>query len=154
MPDRERAAARVMLLDGDRHALGARVDALRRAGLNADGYETISDALASALAAPPAVIVIDLERPDADGFGFAMQLRADCRTSALPVIALTAAWTAEIRSRAARAGIGVLLLEPCAADHLLAEIERALQPLHHWGSVMADPRRTRAGARRQVPLSE
>jgi DNA-binding response OmpR family regulator len=128
MARRALAAGRVVLVEDDPLTLNARAVLLRDAGYDAATYSTAIDALTSALAEPPSVVVTDLALPDIDGFSLALELRADRRTRHVPVIGMTAAWTADVRCRAARTGIDVLLLKPCAPEHLLAEIGRALQP--------------------------
>jgi two-component system chemotaxis sensor kinase CheA len=50
------------------------------------------------------VAVTDVEMPDVDGFEFAEALRADPRTAALPVIALSSSVSAEAIERGRQAG--------------------------------------------------
>jgi two-component system chemotaxis sensor kinase CheA len=50
------------------------------------------------------IVITDVEMPEMDGYEFAETLRADPRTSALPVIALSSAVSAEAIERGRRAG--------------------------------------------------
>jgi DNA-binding response OmpR family regulator len=120
--------ARVLLIDRDPRVLGDRVDTFREAGFDASGLMGAAEALTTAFEAPPAVAIIDLTSGDLDGFALAQALRGDHRTHHIPIIGMISAWSADVRTRAARAGICVLLLEPCVHEHLLAEVRRALQP--------------------------
>jgi len=74
--------------DNDKNAKLAR-DVLRAAGLRTLEAIDGADALAQARRALPAVILLDLRLPDLDGVDVARQLKADSRTAAIPVIAMT-----------------------------------------------------------------
>jgi DNA-binding response OmpR family regulator len=65
--------------------------------------------------------------PGLDGFGLAAALRADSLTKDVPIVGMTAHWTAETRSEGQRSGFSAMLLKPCTPTHLLAEIERVLK---------------------------
>lgn len=120
--------ARVLLIDRDPRLLHDRVAAFREAGFDPSGCTRAAEALTAAFAVPPAIAVIDLTSGDLDGFALALELRGDHRTHHIPIIGMISAWSPDVRARAARAGICVLLLEPCVHEHLLAEVRRALQP--------------------------
>lgn len=124
----KQSGARVLLVDRNAQLLRDRVATFRDAGFDAAGCTTAAEALTAAFDAPPAIVIIDLTSGDLDGFALALELRGDHRTHHVPIIGMISAWSAEVRARAARAGICVLLLEPCVNEHLLAEIRRALQP--------------------------
>jgi CheY-like chemotaxis protein len=120
-------SARVLVVDEDSHARKLLIELLREAGVEASGCGSAADALAAAFVEPPELVITDVASGGIDGFTLAHELRTDRRTQDVPVIALTSGWTASIRARASRAGIGVLLLKPCAREHLLGEVARALQ---------------------------
>ncbi len=68
---------------------------LARVVLLAAGYEvatagTAEEARAAVAAAPPRLILMDIQLPGTDGLTLTRQLKADARTRAIPVIALTA----------------------------------------------------------------
>lgn len=131
------ARPRILLIDRDREVLRDRLESLRDAGFDAVASTVASEALKTAFDAPPAVVIVDLTSSEVDGFALALELRGDHRTHNLPIIGMISAWSAEVRARAARAGVCVLLLEPCVHDHLLAEVRRALHPARQMAHVAA-----------------
>ena len=78
----------------------------------------------------PDIVVTDIAMPGLDGFGLAAALRADSLTKDVPIVGMTAHWTADTRSEGHRAGFSAMLLKPCLPTHLLAEIERTLNQKH------------------------
>ncbi len=118
---------RVLLAEDDIHALNGYLEFLASAGFDATGVPDGTEALAIAHRDLPDVIVTDVSMPGLDGFELAVELRAEGRTRGIPIIGMTAHWTAEVRMTAARVGIGALLLKPCLPDHMVAEVRRALQ---------------------------
>lgn len=121
------SGARVLLVDRDQQVLRNRIETFRVAGFDAAGCACAAEALAAALDTLPAIVIIDMTSDDLDGFTLALELRGDHRTHHVAIIGMISAWSADVRARAARAGICVLLLEPCVDEHLLAEVRRALQ---------------------------
>jgi two-component system cell cycle response regulator DivK len=75
--------------DNERNRRLAR-DVLRHAGARTLEAASASEALAVAAAELPDVILMDIRLPDLDGTEAARRLKADERTSAIPVVALTA----------------------------------------------------------------
>jgi len=86
----------------------------------ANGAEALK--LAALLA--PDIVVLDLGLPDIDGWEVARQLKANERTKALPIIALTGADLPHEVISAMRAGCDRHLAKPCAPAALLDAIER------------------------------
>ncbi len=83
-----------------------------------DGHEAI--ALASAL--PPDVIVLDLglrSTDGLDGFEVARRLRADERTSSIPIIIVSGSSSVDDMAAMRGSGCAGHLLKPCAADDLV-----------------------------------
>jgi CheY-like chemotaxis protein len=117
----------VLVAEDDPHALSGYVEFLSTAGFVASGRGDGREALARALETVPDIVVTDIAMPGLDGFGLAAALRADRLTRHVPLIGMTAHWTAEIQSEAQRAGFSAMLLKPCLPTHLLAEIERVLR---------------------------
>jgi two-component system cell cycle response regulator DivK len=86
----EEIAALVLIVDDDaRNAKLAR-DVLRAAGFRTLETASGATALARAREAQPTVILMDIRLPDMDGDDVARRLKADPRTRAIRVIALTA----------------------------------------------------------------
>jgi CheY-like chemotaxis protein len=92
------------------------------------GYEVaIAEDGAAALEAvhrdPPALILMDMSLPIMDGWEATRRLKADPRTSAIPVIALTAHAMTEDRDRALAAGCDDFDTKPIDMTRLLGKIE-------------------------------
>jgi PAS domain S-box-containing protein len=79
-------------------------------------------ALALALADPPDLLLTDVMMPELDGFGLLKELRANSRTSRLPVIMLSARAGEESRSEGMEAGADDYLVKPFSARELTARV--------------------------------
>jgi len=71
-------------------------------------------------------VVTDITLPGMNGFELAAALRGDPRTRLVPIIGLTAHWTAEVHTRAREIAMQVILAKPCIPAHLVAELNRVL----------------------------
>jgi DNA-binding response OmpR family regulator len=127
----------VLVAEDDPHALSGYVEFLSTAGFVAYGRGNGRDALSTALEIVPDIVVTDIAMPGLDGFGLAAALHADSLTKDVPILGMTAHWTAETRSDGLRAGFSAMLLKPCLPTHLLAEIERVLKQKHAEGRAIA-----------------
>jgi len=97
--------------------------------LTSHGHEVLpaangAEALKLAALLAPDIVVLDLGLPDIDGWEVARQLKANERTKALPIIALTGADLPHEVISAMRAGCDRHLAKPCAPAALLDAIER------------------------------
>ncbi|HEX2871083.1 MAG TPA: ATP-binding protein [Polyangiaceae bacterium] len=90
-------------------------------------------ALAAALANPPDLILSDIMMPRMDGVALLAALRAEPRTSAVPVILISARAGEEARLEVIETGADDYLVKPFAARELLARVRTHLE--------MADVRR-------------
>ena len=79
-------------------------------------------ALAAARQRPPDLILTDVMMPRLDGFGLLRELRADPRTSGIPVILLSARAGEESRVEGMQAGADDYLVKPFSARELLARV--------------------------------
>jgi DNA-binding response OmpR family regulator len=84
--------------------------------LAADGEELVR----LALAAPPDLVITDLELPVLDGLAAIRRLRAEVRIATVPILALNA--NADYASRALAAGADNFLAKPYRLDDLLARV--------------------------------
>ncbi len=89
----------------------------------AEGHE----ALAKALTLLPDIILMDLSLPGIDGWELARMLKQDARTSAIPIIALTAHALNGEEQRARGAGCDAFVTKPCLPQALAAELARVLE---------------------------
>jgi DNA-binding response OmpR family regulator len=117
----------VLVAEDDPHTLSGYVEFLSTAGFVAYGRGDGRQALSTAIQTIPDVVVTDIAMPGLDGFALAAALQADARTRHVPIVGMTAHWTADTQSEGLRAGFSAMLLKPCLPTHLLAEIERVLK---------------------------
>jgi CheY-like chemotaxis protein len=117
----------VLVAEDDPHALSGYLEFLTRSGYVASGSGNGNEALGLAIQMVPDLVVSDIMMPGLDGFALAAALRADRRTRHVPLLGMTAHWSAEMQAHALRAGFSAMLLKPCLPTHLLAEVERVLR---------------------------
>jgi CheY-like chemotaxis protein len=119
-------AERILIVDDD-------VDTLRLVGLMLErqGYEirTASNgaqALVSAKAERPELIVLDIMMPDMDGFEVTRRLRADPATAGIPIAMFTAKGQLEDKVAGYDAGVDEYLTKPIHPAELNARIKALL----------------------------
>jgi signal transduction histidine kinase len=124
----EKSAARILLVD-DNADLRAYVSGLLRRGgfshveLAADGLV----ALEAARLRPPDLVLSDIMMPRMDGFTLVHELRKDDRTSAVPIILLSARAGEEPAVEALYGGADDYLVKPFSARELLARVQTQLE---------------------------
>jgi two-component system cell cycle response regulator DivK len=95
--------------------------------LDLRGYDTLAtgtveEAVQLAVDRQPRLILMDIQLPDQDGVTALARLRADARTSAIPVIALTAYAMAGDRERLLAKGFDAYLSKPIDAHSFVDSI--------------------------------
>ena len=88
--------------------------------------EGAADALSHLAACLPDIIVAEVSIPQADAIDLLLRLRAEPRTSRIPVIVLTAWTDLATRERATGAGASAVMIKPCLPDALAQMIWRVL----------------------------
>ena len=83
-------------------------------------------ALDKATAIGPDLILSDIAVPGLDGIELCRRLRADPRTAAIPILAVTGHDDRHYPDRARAAGADRVLIKPFAAETLVAEARRLL----------------------------
>jgi two-component system, cell cycle response regulator DivK len=78
--------------------------------------------VAAALAAPPDLILMDIQLPKMSGLEATRQLRADTRTAAVPIIVVTSFALSGDEHKAKTAGATAYLAKPYSPRELLAKI--------------------------------
>jgi two-component system sensor histidine kinase/response regulator len=83
-------------------------------------------ALAAAQIMPPDLILLDIRMPEMDGYEVCRQLKADVRTSAIPVLFISALSDTEDKLRAFTAGGLDYITKPFQLEEVLARVETQL----------------------------
>jgi CheY-like chemotaxis protein len=100
-------------------------------GLRVEEAQNGHEALDKAFALTPDLIVMDLSLPGMDGWEATRRLKADARTRAIPVIALTGHALAGHSKGAMDAGCDSFITKPCLPERLLEEITAMLKGHPH-----------------------
>jgi CheY-like chemotaxis protein len=100
--------------------------------LTFSGFDVIEatngqEALQHAVESSPDIILMDLSLPVMDGWEATRRLKADRRTSGIPVVALTGHALAGISEGARRAGCDAFVTKPCLPEDLVKEIRKILE---------------------------
>jgi CheY-like chemotaxis protein len=117
---------RILLVEDDDATRIGYEELLQVQGFTVDAVATGAEALGVVSRMAPDVIITDVRLPDTDGLSLASELRQQPDMAAIPIIGITAHWTAESRARARAAGVSAFLLKPSAPAHFIAEIHRVL----------------------------
>jgi DNA-binding response OmpR family regulator len=118
--------ARVLVIDDDPAVRLVLQRNLEHAGFDVMTAEEGLGGLAAALAEAPDVVVLDLMMPNVDGFVVLDALRRDPRTSAMPVIVLTAVTAPGMKERCEEAGASLVMTKPFEPSKLAAGINAIL----------------------------
>ncbi|MDD5087241.1 MAG: response regulator transcription factor [bacterium] len=117
----------VMIVDDDPRYTEMLEIALAAEGIQATRIQDPREAQKAALARRPDVIVTDVTMPDMDGFALAAGLKADSRTSDIPVIFVSARSDGKHRAAGvARMGADYLA-KPFSVPELVQHIRAALR---------------------------
>lgn len=95
-------------------------------GFSVDEARNGYDAIQKATEVQPDLILMDLWMPVVDGIEATRQLKADSRTSHVPVLAVSAQTHAPDSSTALAVGADAFLAKPCDPDRLLEHIRLAM----------------------------
>ena len=95
-------------------------------GFDTDEAHNGFQALDKATATSPDLILSDIAVPGLDGIELCRRLRADPRTAAIPILAVTGHDDRHYPDRARAAGANQVLIKPFAAETLVAEARRLL----------------------------
>ena len=105
--------------------------ALAQALLQAEGFQVrvamdATSALAALQSCMPALILMDIQLPEVDGWELTRRLKADPATSGIPVIAITAYGKAGDDTKAMEAGFAEFLAKPVSTRSLPEIVRRHL----------------------------
>ena len=117
---------RVLLVDDDDDAREMCAESLGQFGYETLQAEHGAEAIETTLRRKPDLIVMDLEMPVMGGLEAIRRLRADARTSAIPIIVLSANGILD-HAKAKNAGCDTCLVKPCAFDDLESVVRTMIE---------------------------
>lgn len=91
------------------------------------GSEDGEDIVGLVVRETPCVVLMDIQLPRRNGVELLEDLKADPRTTAVPVVAVTATADPGSLERFARAGFAHIITKPIAMKELLTEVARHAQ---------------------------
>jgi two-component system, cell cycle response regulator DivK len=127
MIERKSDRPRVLLVDDYPDAREMYSEYLQFSGFDVVEAANGMEALQRAVDASPDIILMDLSLPVMDGWEATRRLKADERTSSIPVVALTGHALAGISEGAKQAGCDAFVTKPCLPEDLVREIRRVLE---------------------------
>ena len=93
----------------------------------AGSFSNVLDCIEDVRESKPDIVLMDIEMPGINGYQTTQQLRAIPQFKTLPVIAMTAHQSDEVRQRCQQAGMDALISKPIAADSLAQQLQQWLQ---------------------------
>lgn len=115
---------RVLLAEDEPNIATSLQFLLDRAGFSVQVQANGIAALASVLADPPDILVLDVMLPDLDGLQILREIRADKTAGDLPILMLTAKGAKETQDDALKSGADAFITKPFANTEVLAVVER------------------------------
>ena len=122
----KRERPRVLLVDDYPDAREMYAEYLEFCGFDVVEAGNGIEALQRAVDTAPDIILMDLSLPVMDGWEATRRLKADHRTAAIPVVALTGHALAGISEGAKKAGCDAFVTKPCLPEDLVREIKKIL----------------------------
>jgi two-component system, cell cycle response regulator DivK len=117
----------VLVVDDYEDAREMYAEYLQYSGFRVAEARTGAEALDKAFELLPDLILMDLSLPVMDGWEATRRLKADARTKAIPVVALTGHALAGHSEGARQAGCDAFVTKPCLPDALVLEVKRVLE---------------------------
>ena len=116
----------VLVVEDDLETRHFYTEVLARSGFQVDQAHNGHQALEKAFACTPDLVLTDIAVPGLDGIELCQRLRADARTSDVPVLAVTGYGDRAYPDRARLAGADHVLIKPCQPELLVSEARRLL----------------------------
>jgi diguanylate cyclase (GGDEF)-like protein len=132
--------ADILVVDDNRANREALASLLEVAGHSARRASSARQALESALAGPPDLVISDVLMPGMDGYVLVRELRGHPRTAALPVIFYTAYFAGQDAQDLAQAhGVARVLVKPSDNDFILRTVDEVLSETTRRPTAAAGP---------------
>ncbi len=119
--------AKILIVDDDLQSLKLIGLMLQRRGYTIDAARGGAQAISKAEADPPDLVILDVMMPDIDGLEVCRHLRANSKTSRIPIIMFTAKVLVSDKVEGFQAGADDYLTKPIHPNELTARVEAALQ---------------------------
>jgi len=126
---RAQVGFRVLVVDDDPDMAGLLVRMLAQQGMQAEVAADGHVALQLIAAAPPDLVLLDVQMPGPDGFEICRELKGREATALLPVVLITALEDQDSRVRGIEAGADDFLSKPVRREELIARVN-TLRRLH------------------------
>lgn len=119
-------SAKIRVLVAEDNAIAAKVITtfLTKMGFDYRRVEDGEQALAEALAGDYGIAIVDLRMPRVDGLEFARRYRAQAPRRPMPIVALTANASEDVKQTCLEAGMDDFLAKPVSPDMLRQTVER------------------------------
>lgn len=140
---------RVLIVEDDRDIADLVARYLGKAGFATEVIASGREALASIAARPPDLLVLDLMLPQVDGLEICRAIRTNVKTSAIPIIMLTARAEESDRIVGLELGADDYIAKPFSPNELVARARALLRRAHRatlakvapiaYGSIVVDP---------------
>lgn len=118
---------RILVVDDDEHIRKSLSTYLGMEEFAVDTAASGAEALSSARANPPDLMVLDIMMPEMDGFEVVEALRAEPSTARVPIILLTARGQDSDILRGYQLGVSSYLTKPFNLDELVGIIREVFQ---------------------------
>jgi putative two-component system response regulator len=118
---------RILLVDDQPENIELMSDLLEPEGYLLSFARDGQEAVDKALAAPPDLVLMDIQMPRLDGIQACRRLKADARTHLVPVVLITGLGAREDRIAGIAAGCDDFLTKPVDLEQLLARTRTALR---------------------------
>jgi two-component system alkaline phosphatase synthesis response regulator PhoP len=128
---------RILIVEDDRDIGELVCRYLEKAGFTAELVSSGRDAIASISSAPPDLLVLDLMLPHMDGLEICRAVRANDRTSSIPIIMLTARADESERIVGLEIGADDYVAKPFSPNELVARVRALLRRAHRQPSKTA-----------------
>ena len=118
---------RVLVVDDEPDIVGFIKMILEDEGFSVVEAFNSEEAINKAHTESPGVIVLDINMPRIDGYQICQLLKNDAKTSAIPVIMVTARTQRIDKYRGEKAGADAYITKPFQTSELIASVRRSLQ---------------------------
>ena len=112
----------ILIVDDSPMSLKLLTHMISMQGYRTESVTSSTEALASALASPPDLVLLDIMMPEMDGFEVAQKLKADARTADVPIIFISALSDEKSKVKAFTAGGVDYVSKPLHVNEVLARV--------------------------------